>query len=130
MDVFFGLWIFLIGIIGGLLIGVALVHTKAVRPLHLKIKKIEGYKRSQSSIYGRITEQFAPFMKKYPFNPEKFRFLGEPIDGIQFEDDKIIFVEFKTRRGELSGKQKTIKQLIEANKVGWYQFHIGEKEWG
>ena len=51
-------------------------------------------------------------MKKYPYNPKKFRFLGEPIDGIQFEDDEIIFIEFKTRKGELSGKQKMIKHLI------------------
>ena len=126
MDFYLGLWIFLIGIIGGLMIGVSLVHKAAVRPLRKKIREVEETKRSQSSIYGRITEQYAPFMKAYPFNPHKFRFIGEPIDGIQFEDDKIIFVEFKARGGTLTTRQQMIKKMVQANKISWYEFSIEE----
>jgi len=126
MDFYLGLWIFLIGIIGGLMIGVSLVHKAAVRPLRKKIREVEETKRSQSSIYGRITEQYAPFMKAYPFNPHKFRFIGEPIDGIQFEDDKIIFIEFKARGGTLTTRQKMIKKMVQANKISWYEFSIEE----
>ncbi len=126
MNFYLGMWIFLIGIIGGLMIGVALVHKTAVRPLRNKIREVEENKRSQSSIYGRITEQYAPFMKAYPFNPHKFRFIGEPIDGIQFEDDKIIFIEFKARGGTLTHRQKMIKQMVQTNKIGWYEFILEE----
>jgi predicted Holliday junction resolvase-like endonuclease len=126
MNFYLGLWIFLIGIIGGLMIGISIVHKKAVRPLRTKIREIEEHKRSLSSIYGRITEQYAPFMKKYPFNPHKFRFIGEPIDGIQFEDDKIIFIEFKARRGVLNPRQKMIKKMVQTNKISWYEFILEE----
>ncbi len=126
MNFFLGLWIFLIGIIGGLMIGVALVHKAAVRPLRQQVREVEETKRSQSSIYGRITEQYAPFMKAYPFNPHKFRFIGEPIDGIQFEDNQIIFVEFKARGGALTTRQKMIKQLVQTKKIGWYEFNLEE----
>ena len=126
MNFYLGLWIFLIGIIGGIMIGVSLVHKKAVRPLRKKIREVEENKRSLSSIYGRITEQYAPFMKAYPFNPKKFRFIGEPIDGIQFEDDNIIFIEFKTRGGKLTPRQKMIKEMVQTKKINWYEFTIGE----
>ena len=126
MNFFLGLWIFLIGVIGGLMIGVTLVHKAAVRPLRQQVREVEETKRSQSSIYGRITEQYAPFMKAYPFNPHKFRFIGEPIDGIQFEDDQIIFVEFKARGGALTARQKMIKQLVQTKKIGWYEFNLEE----
>ena len=32
------------------------------------------------------------------------RFLGAPIDGVQFEDDRVILVEFKSGRSRLSGQ--------------------------
>ena len=43
-----------------------------------------------------MTEQFMPFVHNYPWDPGRFRFIGSPIDGIQFEEDRVIIVEFKT----------------------------------
>lgn len=82
-----------------------------------KLKKILFDKKSISSRYGKMTEQFFPFLKNYPYNPENFRFLGTPIDGIQFENDKIVFIEFKTGQSKLSPKQENIKQLILKKRV-------------
>jgi predicted Holliday junction resolvase-like endonuclease len=33
-------------------------------------------------------------MKQYPFNPDNFRFLGDPLDGIQFEENAVLFIRF------------------------------------
>ncbi len=84
--------------------------------------------RSISASYGRITEQWFPLMEKYPYDSANFRFLGTPIDGVQFEEDKIIFVEFKSRKAELSTQQRRLKQLIQAGKVTWEEFHFFEEE--
>ena len=81
-------------------------------------------KRSLSTKYGKMTEQFFPFMENYPYNENNFRFIGNPIDGIQFEDDKIIFIEFKIANGRLSLKQKNIKELIQNGKVEFKEFKI------
>ena len=51
-------------------------------------------------------------------------FLGTPIDGVQFEEDKIVFVEFKSRSAELSTTQRRLKQLVQAGKVTWEEFHF------
>ena len=126
MDFFLGLWVFVIGVTGGILIGVGFVHKTAVKPLNLNIRGIEESKASLSHGYGMLTGQCAPFMKAYPFDLENFFFLGEPIDGIQFEADRIIFVEFRVRGRELNEEEKLIKHLVEAKHVDWYQFYVEE----
>jgi len=107
------LWVFVIGLLFGFLIGILLIHRKVAVPLKEEKKRIEERKRSLSSLYGKITEQFAPFMKSYPFNARRFRFIGSPVDGIQFEDDRIIFIEFKAANSRLTEEQKKIKELVE-----------------
>ena len=118
------LWIFILGLFFGFLIGIVIIYRKVAVPLKEEKKKIEERKRSLSSLYGKITEQFAPFMKSYPFDSRRFRFIGSPIDGIQFEDDRIIFIEFKAANSKLTEEQKKIKELVENKKVEWYSFEI------
>ena len=74
-------------------------------------------KKSLSSKYGKLTEQFLPLVESFPWDPGKFRFLGSPIDGVQFANDKIIFVEFKTANSQLSSLQRHIRDLVNNNKV-------------
>jgi predicted Holliday junction resolvase-like endonuclease len=74
-------------------------------------------KSSLSSKYGKMTEQFMPFLKHYPYDPQNFRFLGSPIDGIQFEEDKIILIEFKTATSRLSDKQRHIADLAAGRRI-------------
>ncbi len=122
MDPLVILWIFLFGIIAGFMGGITFVYRRAVQPWKERAEKVETRKRSLSSTYGKITEQFAPFMEDYPFNWKKFRFIGSPIDGIQFDNEVIYFVEFKSAGGKLSEEQKRIKKMVEEKKVEWYVF--------
>lgn len=82
--------------------------------------------RSLSASYGRITEQWFPLMDRYPYDSANFRFLGTPVDGVQFEEDRIVFVEFKSHRAELSAAQKRLKKLVQTGKVFWEEFHFFE----
>jgi predicted Holliday junction resolvase-like endonuclease len=89
-----------------------------------QLKKVSFAKRSLSSKYGKMVEQFMPFLERYPYDPSRFRFLGTPIDGIQFEDDKIIFVEFKVANSQLSASEERIKEMVKKRKVEWQEFKI------
>jgi predicted Holliday junction resolvase-like endonuclease len=80
--------------------------------------------RSLSTVYGRISEQWFPLMDRYPYDPQSFRFLGTPVDGIQFEEDRIVFCEFKANRSGLSPLQKHIKHLVESRRVYWEEFYF------
>jgi len=81
-------------------------------------------KSSLSSKYGKMTEQFMPFLKDYPYDPQNFRFLGSPIDGIQFCEDKIIFIEFKTNSAQMSAKQRLIEDLVAQKKVQFEEHRL------
>lgn len=89
-----------------------------------KLVELKFQKKSQSTKYGKMTEQFLPFLKDYPYDPQNFRFLGTPVDGIQFNEDKIVFVEFKTANSQLSDRQKEIKELINNKKVAFEEYRI------
>ena len=82
-----------------------------------QISDLDKRKRSQSTLYGQITEQFMPFMDSFPWDSRNFKFLGKPIDGIQFEKEKIIFVEFKTANSTLNSDQRNIRDLVKYGKV-------------
>ncbi len=83
----------------------------------VSITELDKQKRSQSIRYGKLTEQFMPFLESYPYDPHDFRFLGTPIDGVQFTEDSIILIEFKAAGSQLSQRQRTIKRMVEAGNV-------------
>lgn len=114
MDPFVYIYVFFIGLLFGFLAGVVYIYRKFVAPLKRE-------KKSMSILHGKVIEQFAPFMKNYPFEPKKFRFIGSPVDGLQFNDDKILFVEFKTGNSKLSEEERRIKELVEKKKVEWFE---------
>jgi predicted Holliday junction resolvase-like endonuclease len=89
-----------------------------------KLLQTRFQKHSLSTKYGKITEQFLPFLDCYPYDPGNFRFIGTPIDGIQFDEDKIIFMEFKSGDSRLSKKQSNIKELVKDRKISFEEFHL------
>lgn len=97
---------------------------KKVFDLKEDFDNLRHMKASQSVKYGQLTEQWIPFSDKFPYNPQNFRFIGKPIDGLAFEDDKIVFVEFKTATSSLSEVQKKVRSLVENKKVEWFELKI------
>ena len=90
--------------------------------------RLRSQKRGGEVRRGFMTEQWLPLVTPYPWNPQNFRFLGSPIDGVQFEDDEIVFVEFKSGKSHLSSKQTNIKEMVNAGKVSFQEVRISVKE--
>tara|TARA_Y100001970_G_C14087614_1_gene778202 strand:- start:797 stop:1183 length:387 start_codon:yes stop_codon:yes gene_type:complete len=107
-----------------LLLIITLLQILYIRILTKRMHRLNFQKRSQSSKYGKMTEQFLPFLEVFPWDSTNFRFLGSPIDGVQFEEDKILFLEFKSSTSTLSSKQKNIKKLVDENKVFFEEIRI------
>ena len=104
------------------------MYADRVSKLKERVRDLEGSKQSLSTTYGRITEQWAPFMAGYPYEPKNFRFLGSPVDGIQFESDKIVFVEFKANTSGLTTNERRIRQLVEQGRVEWLESRLESRE--
>lgn len=96
----------------------------SVRRWRRRLRELDGAKRSQSTRYGQTLEQFAPFLETWPWDPKGFRFIGAPIDGIQFTPDGVVFVEIKSAASRLSPVQQQVRDHVMAGRVAWREVRI------
>jgi predicted Holliday junction resolvase-like endonuclease len=82
--------------------------------------------QSRAVLGGKFTEQMAPYLPEFKYDPTEARFIGSPIDLIVFpglsrgEPEEIVIMEIKTSRGaQLTPQQRKIRQLIEEGMVRW-----------
>ena len=101
------------------LIGIIFILLYLLIKFWKDVIKLKSDKRSMSVIHGQSIEEIIPFSKNFPYDYRNFKFIGMPVDGIVFNDDKIVFVEIKTGSSRLSDKQEKIKDLVENKKVYW-----------
>lgn len=107
-----------------ILLGLVLILFSLWRKASIRHADVTFAKASLSSKYGKMSEQFMPFLKDYPYDPQNFRFLGSPIDGIQFAEDKIIFIEFKTNSSKASPRQRQIAEIVWNKRVEFEEHRI------
>ena len=90
-----------------------------------RIRELESGIRSISVRHGKLLEHYIPWIKEiFPYGPTRFRFIGDPVDGVLFDNDKILFLEFKTGKSRLSSVQKRIKENIQKGRVEWKEVRI------
>lgn len=111
MDPLMALWVFFIGLLIGCLIGVGLSYRKAVSPLQKKV--------DMAFFHSKDVEES---MKYYPFDKANFRFIGNPVAGIQFDDDQILIVLYGKENPAWTNTQDRVKTLVENGKVRWFEF--------
>jgi len=91
-----------------------------------ELVKTVSQKKSSEVRLGKISEQMVPFTEQWPWDPNNFRFLGSPIDGISFNEDELIFIEIKTGRSKLSKGQVKVRELVETGKVRFVSCRIDQ----
>ncbi len=102
-----------------LLAAMLLIEKRRVSSLGERVASLESEIASARVRYGKAWEKLAPFMECFPWDPCDFRFIGDPVDGVVFGGDEIVFVEIKTGSSRLSERQKRIRRLVEEKRVSW-----------
>ena len=110
-------------VVAGLALALALAVLYSVRITRSYIG-LRRQKRGDDVRRGFTTEQWLPLTESYPWDPRNFRFLGAPIDGVQFEDDRVVLVEFKSGRSRLSDKQRRIRELMQSGRVEFREVRV------
>jgi predicted Holliday junction resolvase-like endonuclease len=90
----------------------------------IEYKKLLSQKKKSEIVTGFVAEKLAPFLSDFKHDPQSLKFLGDPIDYVCFENDKVIFIEIKSANSPLTVKQRKIKKLIKDNKVEWEEYRI------
>ncbi len=82
--------------------------------------------QSRAVLGGKFTEQMAPYLPEFKYDPTEARFIGSPVDLIIFpglsrgEPEEIVIMEIKAgRSAQLSPQERKIRQLIEDGMVRW-----------
>ncbi len=94
-----------------------------------KIRK-DAIERSARTLSGKTLEKLIPFLDKFPYNAHDMRWMGDPVDFVIFDGysekspKQIIFCEVKSGQSNLTKNQNEIKELIEKQKVKWFEFKI------
>ncbi len=103
---------------------IAVAQGVAIHRLRRRIRDSEARRRGGAARHGRTMEHLAPWAAQWPGNPRGFRFIGDPIDGVQFNDDGILIVEIKAGRGRLSPVQRRVRDHVQAGRVEWREIRI------
>ncbi len=109
--------------VAGLALALALAILYSVR-ITRSYLRLRRQRRGDAVRRGFTTEQWLPLTESYPWDPRNFRFLGAPIDGVQFEDDRVVLVEFKSGRSRLSEKQVRIRELVQNGRVEFREVRV------
>jgi|SRR3989344_163607 len=126
--------IILFVIIIGFFIGFITAKYKTNQEWQDKVPEIResAIKHSRAVLAGQFSEQLAPFLPDFPYNPSEARFVGKPIDFVVFKglDEKspqeIIFVEVKSGKSKNSDVEKKLKDVIDNKKVRWEEYRVPE----
>lgn len=93
----------------------------------------EAINKSRAVLGGQFSEQLAPFLPNFPYNPTEARFIGKPIDFLVFKgmDEKniteVVFVEVKSGKARMNPVEKTLKDVVANKKVSWAEYRIPEE---
>jgi predicted Holliday junction resolvase-like endonuclease len=86
--------------------------------------------QSRAVLGGRFTEQLAPYLPEFTYDPTEARFIGTPVDMVVFpglaqgDPEEIVILEIKSgKNAQLTPQQKKIRQLIEEGMVRWQEIH-------
>ncbi len=95
-------------------------------------KTKESVRISRSVLGGMFSEQLAPYLPDFPFDPIDVKFLGKPVDLIVFKgiDEKniteVVFVEVKSGKAHLNHNETNLRDVIRDKKVSWYEYRVPE----
>jgi predicted Holliday junction resolvase-like endonuclease len=98
--------------------------------------KVEGIvkarlKASRAVLGGLVSEQMAPLLPGFPFDPGDCRFIGKPVDFLVFRGmnqkaiTEVIFLEVKSGTGRaLNDQEKRLREAVKAGRVRWVEFDV------
>jgi len=82
--------------------------------------------QSRAVLGGKFTEQMAPYLPEFKYDPTEARFIGSPIDLVVFpglaggDPQEIVIMEIKSGKNcQLTRQQSKIRRLIEDGMVRW-----------
>ncbi len=119
-----------LGLYLGLRLGKRSGRLEAERGLagRLATERDDAVKRSRAVLGGLASEQLAPYLPGFPFDPTEVRFVGKPVDFVAFigsssgRIEEVAFVEVKSGNASLSGVERSLRDAVKEGRVRWVEY--------
>jgi predicted Holliday junction resolvase-like endonuclease len=119
-----------LGLYLGLRLGQRSGRLEAERDLPglLAAERGDAVKRSRAVLGGLASEQLAPYLPGFPFDPTEVRFIGKPVDFVAFvgsasgKIQEVAFVEVKSGNAGLSPVERSLRDVVKAGRVSWVEY--------
>lgn len=109
-----------------------------IETLEAEVKHQKGRAQSAHSSKGQILEKWTPFLNheqiEPQWKPEDWTFMGNPLDYViwewykdkdkNLEQGKIVLLDVKAAKSQLTTKQRRIRDLIKAGNVEWREIRL------
>lgn len=86
--------------------------------------------RSRQIIGGNFSEQLAPYLPDFPFDPTEARFIGKPVDFLVFKGlsqgavQEVVFVEVKSGGSKMNRNEASLKAAIDDKRVRFIEYRV------
>jgi len=114
------------------------MRNEMIGTLQKEVAHQKGRAQSAHSSKGQILEKWTPFLQheqiEVQWKPEDWSFLGNPLDYVVWEwykdkdknmaEGKIVLMDVKAAKSQLTTKQRRIRDLIKAGKVEWREIRL------
>ncbi|HMV35211.1 MAG TPA: Holliday junction resolvase-like protein [Turneriella sp.] len=86
--------------------------------------------KSRQVIGGSFSEQLAPYLPDFPFDPTEARFIGKPVDFVVFRGlaagavEELVFVEVKSGKSRLNRNESSIRHAVAAGRVSFFEYRV------
>lgn len=104
------------------------LEAEAGLPERLEAEREDAVRRSRAVLSGQLSEQIAPYLPGFPFDPGELRFIGKPVDFIAFvgasagKIEEVAFVEVKSGKAGLNAVERSLRDAVRAGKVRWAEW--------
>jgi predicted Holliday junction resolvase-like endonuclease len=94
----------------------------------LAAERGDAVRRSRAVLGGLASEQLAPYLPGFPFDPTEVRFIGKPVDFVAFvgsasgKIEEIAFVEVKSGNATLTPVERSLRDAVRAGKLRWVEY--------
>lgn len=120
-------------LLAGVLLGAVICYAKL--RLSMREVKKEALGKSRAVLKGKISEQMAPVLPEFKYNPADARFLGSPIDYIIFDGyseakdgrgkiRRIVLMDVKTGNAKLSPIERKVREAVASGSVEWQTLEL------
>ena len=116
----------------GLKIGSLFGSLRAERDFARKLEsgRSDAVKRSRAVLAGQLSEQLAPWLPGFPFDPTEVRFVGKPVDFIAFTGaskgkiEEVVLVEVKSGESRMSPVELSLRRAVEEGRVRYAEYRV------